>query len=79
MMTGGKRINGKFFSETHSSGVVRYTHRYFIDGKLVSRAKFAEEIKAAKAAEAAEVKEITERHNRDGGPALLRNMFKMGG
>lgn len=79
MMTGGKHINGKFFSETHSSGAVRYTHRFFIDGKLVSKAKFASEVKAAKAAEAAEVKEITERHNRAGGPALLREMFRVGG
>lgn len=76
MLTGGKRINGKFFSETHSSGAARYTHRFFIDGKLVSKATFRTEVAAAKAAEAAEAKAITGRHNAEGGPALLRDLFR---
>jgi hypothetical protein len=77
-MRGGKQINGRWFTETYSSGEVRRTHRFFIDGKLVSKAKFAEEMKAATAAEK-EAAAIVARHNAEGGPALLRQLFPIGG
>lgn len=38
MNSGTTKINGIRFTDTMSSGAVRYTHRYFIDGKLVSKA-----------------------------------------
>ena len=53
MMHGGTKINGMWFTETYSSGAMRRTHRFFINGKLVSKAKFAEEIKEAKAVDQA--------------------------
>ena len=52
MNTGTIKINGKRFTETMSSGAVRYTRRYFIDGKLVSKAVWCAEMKEAKEAAA---------------------------
>lgn len=58
-MRTGCTINGKHFRETHSSGTVKYTRRFFVDGKLVSRAVYLAEVKAAKAAEQAAQLDIT--------------------
>ncbi len=46
MNSGTSTINGIRFTDTMSSGHIRYTHRYFINGKLVSKADWH----AAKAA-----------------------------
>lgn len=52
---GGKTINGRHFHDCYSSGLVRQTQRFFIDGKLVSkRAWFAARAEAIKAEAEAE-------------------------
>ena len=50
-MRGDWRLNGKHFRETQSSGASRYTHRYFIDGALVTEREFFLAYKEAKKAE----------------------------
>jgi hypothetical protein len=52
-MRGGWTINGKHFRETHSSGLVRYTHRFFIDGKLVTKNEFFRQFADARKADEA--------------------------
>jgi hypothetical protein len=64
MNSGTTKINGIRFTDTMSSGAMRYTHRYFIDGKLVAKAiwlaakaeaKTAEKLSKAEAMMAANV------------------------
>ncbi len=52
-MRGGWTINGTHFQETHSSGLQRFTHRFFINGKLVSKPAFYASVEEAKKAEKA--------------------------
>jgi hypothetical protein len=61
MNTGTIRINGIRFTDTYSTGAVRFTHRFFIDGKLVSRAIWLEAMEAAKQAETVHQAEIAKR------------------
>ena len=50
MNSGTFTINGIRFTDTMNCGPVRYTHRYFIDGKLVSKAVWlAAKVEAQKA------------------------------
>lgn len=46
----GCTINGVNFRETWSSGAVRTTRRFFVDGKLVTKAAYLVAVKEAKAA-----------------------------
>lgn len=60
MNSGTSKINGIRFTDTMSRGAIRYTHRYFIEGKLVSKAVWLEAKAEANEAEklAAQQKEF---------------------